>query len=652
LDDLNLPKPKEDGSQKTLEFIRQILNKKGYYDQDKMFWKGVEDLSLINAASIGNSGRPELNSRLLQNMSILYISTSQFEQLISIYEPLLSKFLSEGFSADIKILSNPLVTATIALLESCSLEIVGSPQNPHYIFSTTDAHKIFAGMLLFKKSSFLNDKEFIKVWAHECSRTISDRVTRKSDLKVAQAIINKQLESTFKSELRLSDLESFNYTFLQIADLNKDSSKLEIPINTLEAFLKTKLDEYNKEKDSKLFMLINNEVTRHIAKIYRAISLCPIGLILVSPSPYHHLALIALSCYIANRNLVKVGTNVSPSEFKDIIQNCFKNCIDSHPVSIFINSNILKNKDILSNVNKIIMQNQLLTLFTKETLISLEDKICNNPQNPIPKEEFKEYIMKKITENFSLVISYIEMDRFRELVKISPSLVNQSFVVFIAPLTETEKKQITQVTLTEFFHKTPEINTEKMSGLIYHIDSSVREEIERNNKIEKKNWTVSLDKINEMSSQFFKNYASFKNLVDNRNSKLDKCIQSHKMIVEGLENIEKDIIDTKPKLMQKIKDTEQLYKKFNKDQLEFTKKKAMLEDDENKFRLEFKVETSCDDELIQFTNLFMQSKNEIKAESENLAIAHSMKSDKENKKILQPLFYLVYCLLGQEVKEK
>jgi dynein heavy chain len=49
VDDLNMPKLDTYGSQSTIELLRQLIDSKGFYEREKLFWRSVEGITFVGA---------------------------------------------------------------------------------------------------------------------------------------------------------------------------------------------------------------------------------------------------------------------------------------------------------------------------------------------------------------------------------------------------------------------------------------------------------------------------------------------------------------------------------------------------------------------------------------------------------------------------
>lgn len=63
LDDVNLPEPDKYGAQQPVEFLRQLLDVKGFHDVETLNYKTIQDVSFILMSSPPHGGRPDISPR-------------------------------------------------------------------------------------------------------------------------------------------------------------------------------------------------------------------------------------------------------------------------------------------------------------------------------------------------------------------------------------------------------------------------------------------------------------------------------------------------------------------------------------------------------------------------------------------------------------
>ena len=92
IDDVNLPAPEKFGAQPVVEFTRQLLDRGGFYDREKLFWVSVERCLCVCAAAPPGGGRHELGMRMLRHFSIFCLPTQGVENIQTIFSSILGGF--------------------------------------------------------------------------------------------------------------------------------------------------------------------------------------------------------------------------------------------------------------------------------------------------------------------------------------------------------------------------------------------------------------------------------------------------------------------------------------------------------------------------------------------------------------------------------
>lgn len=118
VDDVNMPVKEKYGAQPPIEMLRLLLDLHGLFDRKKLFWKDIEDVSMIAACAPPGGGRQEMTPRFVRHFAMLSMPAPSQDVMQGIFQAIVGKFLDHYFSsnADFKRrLLEPMVRCTIEM---------------------------------------------------------------------------------------------------------------------------------------------------------------------------------------------------------------------------------------------------------------------------------------------------------------------------------------------------------------------------------------------------------------------------------------------------------------------------------------------------------------------------------------------------------
>ena len=113
VDDVNMPLVETYGAQAPIELLRLVLDFKGFYDRDKLFWKELVDVMMFVGAAPPGGGRAVATPRFTRHFNVLCVPAASDSALTLIFSSILSGFLSKKFEGEVVKLCGGVVAATI-----------------------------------------------------------------------------------------------------------------------------------------------------------------------------------------------------------------------------------------------------------------------------------------------------------------------------------------------------------------------------------------------------------------------------------------------------------------------------------------------------------------------------------------------------------
>eukprot|EP00606_Chrysophyceae_sp_TOSAG23-5_P001616 GSChrysophyteH2.ASY1.ANO1.110.1 assembled CDS len=216
VDDINMPTVETYGAQPPVELLRQLLDHKGFYDRDKIFWKELENVLLFVGAAPPGGGRAPVTGRF----------TRHFNKMC-----------------------DGCVTGTIEMYHRISEELLPTPSKFHYTFNLRDISKVFQGVLMIRPRKCQEPETFAKLWVHECQRIFYDRFINTDDQDWFKKQICETLSRHLKMPMSEGDLFDKPIVFIDFLKPDADPKFYECApdLVKLTAVLDDQLDNYNVE---------------------------------------------------------------------------------------------------------------------------------------------------------------------------------------------------------------------------------------------------------------------------------------------------------------------------------------------------------------------------------------------------------------------
>jgi len=379
IDDVNMPEPNEFGAHPPIELLRQYLDLGGFYDRPKLFWKRIEDSSMIVAGGPPTGGRSKLSDRFNRHFTILNIPQQSKQALITIYEQILKGFLQANqFNDVVYKISLEIAIATIDVLEFACENMKPVPTNPHYLFNIRDVSKVFQGILMINnpgKNNTADASKFVKLWIHENQRIFGDRLTNEIDYKSFYENLAAIAKNKFKvPNLNTDDLIK-NQTIM-FGEIHKGDSpdRPYDEISDMKDLLKKLnffLDMYNKNnKKSQLTLVFFEYAIMHIIRICRVLRQPRGNMLLVGHGGSGKQTLCKFSAYAMNTlfNTFNPIRNYKITDFrKDIKDFVAQAGAYRKPTVLLLTDNNVIADFILEDINNLLNTGEIANLFDQQT---------------------------------------------------------------------------------------------------------------------------------------------------------------------------------------------------------------------------------------------------------------------------------------------
>jgi dynein heavy chain len=268
VDDVNMPALETYGAQPPNELLRQIIDQKGFYDTNKLFFKNVADVIFAAACAPPGGGRNELSPRLQRQFSMIWLTSLSGASMTKIFGGILEGFLSKTIP-NLATMATPIVAASVQIYEKVGKDLLPTPARSHYTFNLRDLGKVFQGMLQIEPKHAPDEASLLRLWCHEECRVVRDRLIDEGDRDWFNATLKEMLAVHMSTEWETAD-----FSDLLFGDyLTRDDKQYQIVKDNKQVhdLLVEYLEEYNITFPSQMHLVFFQDAINHISRICRVL---------------------------------------------------------------------------------------------------------------------------------------------------------------------------------------------------------------------------------------------------------------------------------------------------------------------------------------------------------------------------------------------
>eukprot|EP01133_Synstelium_polycarpum_P001082 gene1082-1226_t len=365
-DEINLPSTDKYGTQRVITFLRQLVEKGGFWRTSDHTWIRLDKIQFVGACNPPtDAGRVALSHRFLRHAPLLLVdfpSASSLTQIYGTFNRALMKLLP-----NLRAFAEALTDSMVEFYTLSQKRFTPDMQ-AHYIYSPRELSRWVRALLeAIQTMEGCTLEGLVRLWAHEGLRLFQDRLVFAEERAWTDSTIDEVAMKYFPS----CKPETLKRPILYSNWLSKDYVPVER--NELREYVKARLKVfYEEELDVPLVLF--NEVLDHILRIDR-----------VFRQPQGHALLIGvsgggksvLSRFVAWMNglsiyTIKVNNNYKAADFDDDLRMLLKRagCKEEKICFIFDESNVLESS-FLERMNTLLAGGEVPGLFEGEEYTAL-----------------------------------------------------------------------------------------------------------------------------------------------------------------------------------------------------------------------------------------------------------------------------------------
>ncbi|XP_009299843.1 dynein axonemal heavy chain 10 [Danio rerio] len=528
MDDLNMPRVDEYGTQQPIALLKLLLDRGGMYDRGKeLNYKLIKDLGFIAAMGKAGGGRNEVDPRFISLFSVFNIPFPEEESLHLIYSSILRGH-TKPFEECIRNICDKLTFCTLELYKTIIKDLPPTPSKFHYIFNLRDLSRVYHGLTLTNPERFCTVTQFVRVWRNECLRVFHDRLINETDKIMVQGHVKNLVEEHFKSDLDSAMRDPILFGDYRTA-LKSEPRVYEdiLDYDASKALFQEILEEYNENK-TKMNLVLFDDALEHLTVIHRIIRMDRGHALLVGVGGSGKQSLTKLAAFTAGYEVFEIvlSRGYSETNFRDDLKTLYlKLGIENKKMVFLFTDAHVAEEGFLELINNMLTSGMVPALFAddeKESVLNqLRDEAMKSGCGP-SKESIWQYFVNKSANNLHIVLAMSPVgDTLRTRCRNFPGLVNNTSIDWFSPW----PLQALYAVAKSFLGESPMIPKSHSEAVIDHV-CMVHSSVGDYSKL----FLQTLRRSNYVTP---KNYLDFINTYSNLLEDKDKYILAQYKRLEG-----------------------------------------------------------------------------------------------------------------------
>jgi dynein heavy chain len=501
LDDVSMPEMNKWGDQPTLEIVRQLIETGGFYslDKDKRGDKmQVENVIYVAAMTHPGGGRNDVPNRFKRHFYAFNMLPPSQQTIDNIYGQMLTYRFEEEAGANeaqfapVLDLVHTLTATTIELWSKVRTKMLPTPSRFHYIFNMRDLSRIFQGVLhcpldVYLKYDTAFDKQvlLVKLWRHEVTRVLSDKLTNHKDKQwfadQATKLITMRFGQEYADRLAaparqddgsgaaaLVDSDFF-VNFLRDAKVDEETDEIleeapqiyeeAPPIPLLRQRMEDFLEKYNQQTHAKnMNLVLFDDALEHVVRISRIIGLPRGSALLVGVGGSGRQSLTRLAAYIARQDVyqIQLTANYKMNDFlEDVRKMQMAVGKDGKHMTWILTDFEIVDDQMLEYVNALLATGEIAGLFPKDErdIMCAELRTPARKENPnfvdTPDNKYK-FFVDRVRDNLHIVLCFSPAnEKFAERARRFPGIINNCTINWFLRWPEQALTDVSMKFLTE-----------------------------------------------------------------------------------------------------------------------------------------------------------------------------------------------------------
>ncbi|MEW5308429.1 MAG: hypothetical protein WDW38_000392 [Sanguina aurantia] len=579
IDDLNMPRVDQYGTQQPIALLKLFIERKGLYDRGKeLGWKNMKDVQAVAAMGPPGGARNPVDPRFVSLFNTFEVQFPSTDNLRTIYASILSTHLLKLPNEDIKeTVGNQLTDITLELYNYIADKLPPTPSRFHYIFNLRDLSRIYEGLLMSNGDTVSTPESFLRLWRNECMRVLHDRLISPDDKLLLTGRMAVLVEGRFPalaasvlaSPILYGDFRNAAAGLGEGAGEGKASANGPLRLYedlgdfaTIKPMFEELLRLFNKRRQP-MNLVFFEDALEHLTRIHRTMRLPQGNALLVGVGGSGKQSLSRLAAYTAGCGMFEITLTRGYDEvsFREDLKKLYTMLGSDNKKVMFLFTDVhVADEGFLELVNNMLTSGMVPALYDggeKDAIINairpeLEAKGLN-----ASKEMCWSYYVQKCRNNLHVVLAMSPVgETLRTRCRNFPGMVNNTVIDWFEPWPEQALESVASVFLAE--EVLPAALRRPIVEHMVGVHQSVRtfsarfqEELRRANYVTPKNYLDFID-------NYKKALASNRRMIDDMSGRLGGGLTKLIQAATEVDAMQKELSEAKVIVQQATEECNEL----------------------------------------------------------------------------------------------
>ena len=382
IDDLNMPRVDEYGTQQSTAFLLTLLDHGFIYAFDKdIQQRFIKDLHYIAAMGPPSGSRNPVDPRFVARFNSFNLTNPSEKVLYSIFSKIIQARMTE-FVDDIQDEATKVTRASMEIFKFITEQLPPTPSKFHYIFTLRDLSRVFEGLCSATPDKIRTGANFVRLWRNEIHRVFLDRLTSIDDVTLVENKLSSIIHATFpkssnhalQNPIVFGDFES---AVVRISEGGNDK-RFYCDLGDWSAVHKIfdqVMESFNASCDSRPLSLVLFEMAlSHLVRIIRIIRNVGGHALLIGIGGSGKQSLTKLAAFTCGYDIFEITLcrGYSESHFCEDLKELYRKLAGGQVLFLFSDGHVVE-EGFLEHVSNMLSVGIPPTLFDKEE----KDAICN-----------------------------------------------------------------------------------------------------------------------------------------------------------------------------------------------------------------------------------------------------------------------------------